>query len=104
MHSLAKRFLLQSIAMPRKHVARLKKSVQDGHCILPTCNNTKLHARGLCNACYLKYRKRLEMKSQLGPDAALEFETRCIQQGLILPNGEMGEWRTEANNPFASAG
>lgn len=103
MSNLATRLLFQTLAMPRKHTKRLKAAVMADRCIIPTCKSGKKpHARGLCMACYLKFRKR--MFSKQTDDERLQFESNAVAQGLILPPGEMGTWRSEANDPFIAAG
>jgi hypothetical protein len=99
--------------MRRKNRRKIEHRVRAGQCILdvdvrdpagnPTgekepCGNPCV-SRGLCD----KHRQRwyLELRKQPSKAAKTEFEQRCIQLGLILPEGEQAEWTHE--NPFAGA-
>lgn len=96
--SYARLYLMRSLAMKRKNVAKLEERVRAGKCILDGCEN-KLQSRGLCD----RHRQRWyqELRKQPNEDEKIRFEERSIQLGLILPDGEQSTWTRE--NPFAKA-
>ena len=97
-NSYARLYLMRSLAMKRKNVAKLEERVRAGKCILDGCEN-KLQSRGLCD----RHRQRWyqEFRKHANEDEKLHFEERSIQLGLILPSGEQEKWTRE--NPFAKA-
>lgn len=96
--SLARLYLMRSLAMKRKNVAKLEERVRAGSCILDGCPN-KVASRGLCD----RHRQRWyqELRKHANEDEKIRFEERSIQMGLILPSGEQETWTRE--NPFAKA-
>jgi hypothetical protein len=98
LHSYARQYLMRSLAIRRKNVAKLEERVKAGRCIMDGCTE-KCVSRGLCD----KHRQRfyLEMRKLGSDEDRVQFEENCIREGLILPNGEQEKW-TKAN-PFAKA-
>ncbi len=96
--SYARLYLMRSLAMKRKNVAKLEERVRAGKCILDGCDG-KCQSRGLCD----KHRQRwyLELRKHTTEEDKIRFEERSIQLGLILPDGEQKTWTRE--NPFAKA-
>jgi hypothetical protein len=98
LNSYARLYLMRSLAMKRKNVAKLEERVRAGKCILDACDG-KVQSRGLCD----KHRQRwyTEFRNQPSQEDRIRFEERSIQLGLILPSGEQQTWTKE--NPFAKA-
>lgn len=96
--SVARHYLMQSLAMKRSRIRELKARVQEGKCILEDCQNA-IGSRGLCDHHRQKWYRTL--RKQDTPEAKLAFEEKSIQMGLILRSGEQEEWTTD--NPFSKA-
>jgi len=95
---LARQYLLEALAMKRPNEKRLKEQLNANKCILDSCG-ASIKSRGLCDAHLAKFYYAIRGKSD-GPER-IEFEQRCIKQGLILAPGEQSRWKT--TNPFEQA-
>lgn len=73
------------------------EKVKAGVCLI--CGKTQNHKRGLCNAHYLAFVRKL---SSQPTDHRAAFEEHQIREGRILPVGQLREIRNP--NPFTAAG
>jgi hypothetical protein len=97
-HSYARQFLMRSLAIRRKNVAKLEERVKAGICILDGCG-CAVESRGLCEKHRQKWYRTLRKLAT--DDEKIRFEENSIRLGLILPNGEQDLWVKA--NPFEKA-
>lgn len=111
--SLARQYLMRSLAMKRSNQRKNEERVRSHTCILDveatdaegnatgemTPCGGKLGSRGLCDQHRQLFYRHLK---ELGSDEErLAFEERAVSMGLILPNYEQN--RILRKDPFAKA-
>lgn len=93
----ATRLLIQSLQMPRTKQKPIQAKVAEGKCIIADCD-CDLDRRGLCTSHYNQFCSELR---RLDSDERVEFESKMIAKGMILPPYEQGTMRRK--NVFADA-
>lgn len=92
---LAHRYLMQSLAMKRKNLRKIREKFATGKCILDGCDRPH-SSRGLCDSHRQLFYQAL--RAQGDEAAKIEFEQEQIRQGHILASGEQMAWTS--TNPF----
>lgn len=90
---LARLLSMADITAKRSLKKEVNAKVIAGTCL--QCGKKQNNRRGLCNACYLQFRRA---QAELPKSVRGEMEQRHIQEGQILASGEILEIRKP--NPF----
>lgn len=93
---LARLLAMADITAKRSVKKDVNAKVLAGECL--QCGKKQNNRRGLCNACYLQFRRA---QADLAKAERGDFEHRNIVEGQILASGEILEIRKP--NPFKKA-